>query len=123
MLAHLLTLLNERHNYGLCLFLLSIDEGITGTALLRAAEPSLLAVELSHSNTAAMLHHAAIRAALHRKDAVCCNCTEQQVSTEHMLETVLLVLPVSHVVGAYVAYCVAALATDCNTHTTVLNTA
>lgn len=29
-LAHLLTLLNKRHNYGLNLFLLSIDEGITG---------------------------------------------------------------------------------------------
>ncbi|DBA86765.1 hypothetical protein WJX77_002722 [Trebouxia sp. C0004] len=29
-LAHLLTLLNKRHNYGLKLFLLSIDEGITG---------------------------------------------------------------------------------------------
>ncbi|CAM6129748.1 unnamed protein product [Calypogeia fissa] len=29
-LAHLMTLLNERHNYGLDLFLLSIDEGITG---------------------------------------------------------------------------------------------
>lgn len=32
-LAHLLTLLNERHSYGLRLFLLSIDEGITGTAM------------------------------------------------------------------------------------------
>lgn len=29
-LAHILTLLNERHNYGLDLFLLSVDEGITG---------------------------------------------------------------------------------------------
>lgn len=29
-LAHLMTLLNERHNYGLDLFLLSIDEGISG---------------------------------------------------------------------------------------------
>ncbi len=29
-LAHILTLLNERHSYGLDLFLLSIDEGITG---------------------------------------------------------------------------------------------
>ncbi|KAF8063072.1 NCS6 [Scenedesmus sp. PABB004] len=29
-LAHMLTLLNERHDYGLDLFLLSIDEGITG---------------------------------------------------------------------------------------------
>ena len=29
-LAHLLTLLNKRHSYGLQLFLLSIDEGITG---------------------------------------------------------------------------------------------
>ena len=29
-LAHLLTLLNKRHDYGLNLFLLSIDEGITG---------------------------------------------------------------------------------------------
>lgn len=29
-LAHLLTLLNTKHNYGLKLFLLSIDEGITG---------------------------------------------------------------------------------------------
>ncbi|KAL3158142.1 cytosolic thiouridylase subunit Ctu1 [Trebouxia sp. C0010 RCD-2024] len=29
-LAHLLTLLNKRHDYGLRLFLLSIDEGITG---------------------------------------------------------------------------------------------
>eukprot|EP00271_Cylindrocystis_brebissonii_P022665 TRINITY_DN8805_c1_g3_i1.p1 TRINITY_DN8805_c1_g3~~TRINITY_DN8805_c1_g3_i1.p1 ORF type:complete len:336 (-),score=51.74 TRINITY_DN8805_c1_g3_i1:298-1305(-) len=29
-LAHILTLLNERHDYGLDLFLLSIDEGITG---------------------------------------------------------------------------------------------
>ena len=30
MLAHILTLLNARHSYGLDLFLLSIDEGITG---------------------------------------------------------------------------------------------
>ena len=30
MLAHLMTLLNRRHDYGLHLFLLSIDEGITG---------------------------------------------------------------------------------------------
>ncbi len=30
MLAHVLTELNRRHNYGLDLFLLSIDEGITG---------------------------------------------------------------------------------------------
>jgi cytoplasmic tRNA 2-thiolation protein 1 len=29
-LAHVLTLLNARHDYGLDLFLLSIDEGITG---------------------------------------------------------------------------------------------
>lgn len=29
-LAHVLTLLNERYDYGLDLFLLSIDEGITG---------------------------------------------------------------------------------------------
>eukprot|EP00878_Enallax_costatus_P009892 GHUV01010329.1.p1 GENE.GHUV01010329.1~~GHUV01010329.1.p1 ORF type:complete len:379 (+),score=98.89 GHUV01010329.1:740-1876(+) len=29
-LAHMLTLLNKRHNYGLDLFLLSIDEGIAG---------------------------------------------------------------------------------------------
>jgi tRNA(Ile)-lysidine synthase TilS/MesJ len=29
-LAHVLTELNRRHNYGLDLFLLSIDEGITG---------------------------------------------------------------------------------------------
>ena len=29
-LAHILTTLNERHSYGLDLFLLSIDEGITG---------------------------------------------------------------------------------------------
>lgn len=29
-LAHILTLLNARHSYGLDLFLLSIDEGITG---------------------------------------------------------------------------------------------
>ncbi len=29
-LAHVLTTLNKRHNYGLDLFLLSIDEGITG---------------------------------------------------------------------------------------------
>ncbi|WIA40331.1 hypothetical protein OEZ86_013698 [Tetradesmus obliquus] len=29
-LAHMMTLLNERHNYGLDLFLLSIDEGIAG---------------------------------------------------------------------------------------------
>lgn len=29
-LAHILTTLNERHNHGLDLFLLSIDEGITG---------------------------------------------------------------------------------------------
>jgi cytoplasmic tRNA 2-thiolation protein 1 len=29
-LAHLLTLLNERHHYGIQLFLLSVDEGITG---------------------------------------------------------------------------------------------
>ena len=103
MLAHLLTLLNERHNYGLCLFLLSIDEGITGTA--PAAEPSVLAAELSHSSTA-VLHHAAVRAALHTADAVCCNCCEQQVSTELMLETVQFALPLSHVVGAYVAYTV-----------------
>ena len=30
MLAHILTLLNARHSYGLDLFLLSVDEGITG---------------------------------------------------------------------------------------------
>ena len=30
MLAHMMTLLNARHGYGLDLFLLSIDEGITG---------------------------------------------------------------------------------------------
>lgn len=30
MLAYVLKLLNERHNYGIELFLLSIDEGITG---------------------------------------------------------------------------------------------
>ena len=30
MLAHILALLNVRHSYGLDLFLLSIDEGITG---------------------------------------------------------------------------------------------
>ena len=30
MLAHILTLLNERHAYGLDLLLLSVDEGITG---------------------------------------------------------------------------------------------
>lgn len=29
-LAHVMTLLNERHDYGLDLFLLSVDEGITG---------------------------------------------------------------------------------------------
>jgi cytoplasmic tRNA 2-thiolation protein 1 len=29
-LAHMLTTLNARHGYGLDLFLLSIDEGITG---------------------------------------------------------------------------------------------
>ena len=29
-LAHILTLLNRRHDYGLDLFLLSVDEGITG---------------------------------------------------------------------------------------------
>lgn len=29
-LAHVLTLLNKRHDYGLDLFLLSIDEGIAG---------------------------------------------------------------------------------------------
>lgn len=29
-LAHIMTLLNRRHDYGLDLFLLSIDEGITG---------------------------------------------------------------------------------------------
>jgi cytoplasmic tRNA 2-thiolation protein 1 len=29
-LAHVLTLLNKRHDYGLDLFLLSIDEGISG---------------------------------------------------------------------------------------------
>lgn len=29
-LAHLMTLLNKRYDYGLELFLLSIDEGITG---------------------------------------------------------------------------------------------
>ena len=29
-LAHVLTTLNKRHNYGLDLFLLSIDEGISG---------------------------------------------------------------------------------------------
>lgn len=29
-LAHLMTLLNTRHDYGLDLFLLSVDEGITG---------------------------------------------------------------------------------------------
>lgn len=28
-LAHLMTLLNARHNYGLDLFLLAVDEGIT----------------------------------------------------------------------------------------------
>lgn len=30
MLAHVLSLLNKRYDYGLDLFLLSIDEGITG---------------------------------------------------------------------------------------------
>ena len=30
MLAHIMTTLNRRHDYGLNLFLLSIDEGITG---------------------------------------------------------------------------------------------
>ena len=30
MLAHMMTVLNERHGYGLDLFLLSIDEGISG---------------------------------------------------------------------------------------------
>ena len=30
MLAYVMKALNERHNYGLELFLLSIDEGITG---------------------------------------------------------------------------------------------
>ena len=34
-LAHLLTLLNKRHNYGLNLFLLSIDEGITGSLVMQ----------------------------------------------------------------------------------------
>jgi len=29
-LAHVLSLLNQRYNYGLDLYLLSIDEGITG---------------------------------------------------------------------------------------------
>ena len=29
-LAHVLTILNERYDYGLDLYLLSIDEGITG---------------------------------------------------------------------------------------------
>ena len=29
-LAHVLSLLNQRHDYGLKLFLLSVDEGITG---------------------------------------------------------------------------------------------
>ena len=29
-LAHLMTLLNQRHDYGLDLFLLSVDEGIKG---------------------------------------------------------------------------------------------
>jgi cytoplasmic tRNA 2-thiolation protein 1 len=33
-LAYVLKLLNERHNYGLKLVLLSVDEGITGKALL-----------------------------------------------------------------------------------------
>lgn len=33
-LAYVLKLLNERHNYGLKLILLSIDEGITGKYLL-----------------------------------------------------------------------------------------
>jgi len=33
-LAHILTLLNQRHDYGLDLFLLSVDEGITGTLIL-----------------------------------------------------------------------------------------
>lgn len=32
-LAYVLKVLNERHNYGLNLVLLSIDEGITGTVL------------------------------------------------------------------------------------------
>lgn len=31
-LAYVLKLLNEKHNYGLKLVLLSVDEGITGTA-------------------------------------------------------------------------------------------
>jgi len=30
-LAYIMKLLNERHNYGLKLILLSVDEGITGT--------------------------------------------------------------------------------------------
>ena len=41
-LAHMLTLLNERHGYGLDLFLLSIDEGITGYRCAAAAAFVLL---------------------------------------------------------------------------------
>lgn len=33
-LAYMMKLLNERHNYGLKLVLLSVDEGITGAYLL-----------------------------------------------------------------------------------------
>lgn len=59
-LAHVLTLLNDRNDYGLDLFLLSIDEGITGyrddslevpcglcvTYILGELEPSLTCMAL-----------------------------------------------------------------------------
>lgn len=34
-LAYIMKLLNERHNYGLKLVLLSVDEGITGWLIIR----------------------------------------------------------------------------------------
>ncbi len=49
-LAHVMTVLNERYDYGLELFLLSIDEGITGYRddSLEVGVPSLLkSIELS----------------------------------------------------------------------------
>ena len=62
MLAHMLTLLNERHSYGLDLFLLSIDEGITGyRCACGSCMPAAPAVLYYHCCSLSSLHHATAR--------------------------------------------------------------
>ena len=55
MLAHILTLLNRRHDYGLDLFLLSVDEGITGQFL------QILTHTLFHLKLVAFLIHLGLK--------------------------------------------------------------